>query len=189
MSDILLRAEMHTPEQGHTVLATYAWPWAKQQLQHGRELVLKFELLEDDITMEQRGYYHAVVLTEIAQFARANGGQQFPLKVWKEHFRSEFLGFKVVTAINPITGKKSRRRVRVSTEDLGVASYAKFIDRVIAFAATELGVQVSQPLPPHLRPRARAARRPDEVIDTETGEITTNLPALPAPKPAAQPHN
>ena len=33
-----------------------------------------------------------------------------------------------------------RRRVRVSTEDLGVKGYSQLIDRVSAFAATELGV-------------------------------------------------
>ena len=66
MSEILLRAELHTPEQGHKVLKEYAWPWAKEQLRQGRELALKFELLDDDITAAQRGYLHGVVLTEIA---------------------------------------------------------------------------------------------------------------------------
>jgi hypothetical protein len=40
---------------------------------------------------------------------------------------------------------------------------------VIAFAATDLGVQVSEPLPPELRPRR--GRRKNETIDNETGEI------------------
>ena len=33
-----------------------------------------------------------------------------------------------------------RRRQRVSSEDLGVKGYSQLIDRVSAFAATELGV-------------------------------------------------
>lgn len=168
MSDILMRVEMRTPEQAHKTLALHAWPWVKEQLLGGRELVAEFRLLEDVITEEQRGFYHAVVLTEIAQFARPNG-QQFPMAVWKEHFRSQFLGFKTVTAINPITGRKSRRRVRVSTEDLGIAGYARLIDRVIAFAATELNVVVSEPLPAHLRPQRR--RPKNETIDADTGEV------------------
>ena len=45
-----------------------------------------------------------------------------------------------MTTKNPMTGKKVRRRVRVSTEDLGVKGYSQLIDRVSAFAATELGV-------------------------------------------------
>lgn len=165
MSEILHRIELHDEEQG-TAAMRAAWPWAREQLRQGRELVAEYRLLEDDITAKQRGYLHAVVLTEIACFARVNG-QQFPMKVWKEHFRSEFLGFEVVTCINPLTGKKSRRRVRISTEDLGIRAMAEYIDRVIAFAATDLGVQVSEPLPPELRP----GRRQHPVVEATTGEI------------------
>ena len=50
MSDILLRAELHEPEQAHKALAGYVWPWAKEQLRQGRELVLEARLLDDDIT-------------------------------------------------------------------------------------------------------------------------------------------
>lgn len=169
--DILYRVELRNAEQARIALAKGALPWIGEQLAQGRELVGEFRLLEDEITQRQRAYYHAVVLEEIAAFARPNG-QQFPVKVWKEHLRATFLGFRVVTSINPITGRKVRRRVRVSTEDLGIAGYAKFIDQVIAFAATELGVQVSEPLPPELRPQRRRARAVAEGnVDCETGEI------------------
>lgn len=165
MTELLRRVELHSEEQG-TAAMREAWPWVREQLRQGRAMVAKYELLEDDITTAQRGFLHAVVLTEISRFARVNG-QQFPMKVWKEHFRSEFLGFEVVTCINPFTGRKSRRRVRISTEDLGVRAMAEYIDRVIAFAATDLGVQVSEPLPPELRP----ARRRHPVVEATTGEI------------------
>lgn len=168
MSDILLRVELHNEDQARAILTRTAHPWIKDQLRQGRALVGEFRLLDDAITQEQRGYFHAVVLTEIAQFARP-GGQQFDMKTWKEHFRSEFLGFNVVTSINPLTGKKVRRRVRISTEDLGIRKLAEYIERVIAFAATDLGVTVSEPLPPHLRPGRRKAK--NETVDQETGEI------------------
>lgn len=172
MSDILYRVELRTPEQARDALKQGALPWIGEQLKQGRELVGEFRLLDDAITEAQRGYLHGVVLTEIAQFARVNGGQQFPMAVWKEWYRSEFLGFKVVTSINPFTGKKVRRRVRISTEDLGVRGMIDYIDRVIAHAATELGVTVSEPLPPHLRPQRRRARAVAEGnVDAETGEI------------------
>jgi hypothetical protein len=172
MSDILFRVELCTPEQAREALRAGALPWIGEQLKQGRELVGEFRLLDDAITQEQRAYLHAVVLTEIAQFARPNG-QQFPMKVWKEHFRQEFLGFKVVSTVNPLTGRKSRRRVRVSTEDLGVRGMANYIDRVIAFAATELGVTVSEPLPAHLRPQRRRAQAMEQgLVDPDTGEIT-----------------
>jgi hypothetical protein len=168
---ILYRCELHEPEQAREVLARRALPWVGEQLKAGRELVAEFRLLDDDITQRQRGYLHAVVFTEIAQFAVVNG-QRFDMKVWKEHFRSEFLGFKVVTSVNPLTGRKVRRRVRISTEDLGVRGMANYIDRVIAFAATELGVTVSEPLPPELRPQRRRARAIEQGnVDAATGEI------------------
>ena len=167
MTDILFRAELHNPEQARAVLARQALPWVGEQLKQGRELVAEFRLLDDDITDKQRAYLHAVVLAEIAQFARPDG-QKFPMLTWKEFLRDKFLGFKTVSFTNPLTGRKSRRRVRVSTEDLGVRRMAEYIDRVIAFAATDLGVTVSEPLPPELRPSRRRARAP---VDPETGEI------------------
>lgn len=169
MSDILLRVELHNEDQARAILTGTAHPWIKEQLRQGRELVAEFRLLDDAITQEQRGYLHAVVLEEISLYARPNG-QQFPMRVWKEHFRSTILGFNVVTSINPLTGKKLRRRVRISTEDLGVRAMAEYIDKIIAFAATELGVIVSEPLPPHLRPQRRHAKQ-KETVDQETGEI------------------
>lgn len=174
VADILLRTELRTPEQARATLKDYALPWVGEQLKQGRELVAEFRLLDDAITEAQRGYLHGVVLTEIALYARPNG-QQFPMKVWKEHFRSELLPDKRVTSTNPLTGKKSRRRVRVSTEDLGVRRLAEYIDQVIAIAATELGVVVSQPLPPELRhtrkPQQVKAAKKAETIDADTGEI------------------
>lgn len=167
MTEILNRVELHTPDQGHQAVAKSLWPWARQQLEQGRALVLECRLLEDDITDKQRAYLHTVVLTEIALYARP-GDQQFPMKVWKEHFRKEWLGFKTVTNINPITGKKHRTRVRVSTEDLGITAMAEYIDRIIAYAATELGVVVSEPLPPELRGKRKRDRA---TVDQETGEV------------------
>lgn len=168
MTDLALRVTWRTPEQARASLLGQVLPFCKEQMDAGHGLVLDVRLEEDAITEAQRGYLHGVVLTEIALYARANG-RQFPMPVWKEHFRSTFLGFKLVTAINPMTGRKYRRRVRVSTEDLGIKAMADYIDRVIAFAATELGVVVSEPLPPHLRPQRR--KRKAEDVDPETGEI------------------
>lgn len=175
MADILLRVELHDEEQG-TAAMRRAWPWAKEQLRQGRPLVAEYRLLDDAITEAQRGYLHGVVLTEIAMFCRANG-EQFPMPVWKEWFRDKFLGFKVVTHIDPFTKRKLRRRVRISTEDLGVRGMAEYIDKVIAFTATDLNYQVSHPLPPELRPQRRA--RKAETVDAETGEIL-NREEVPA---------
>lgn len=170
MSDILLRVELLDQDQARAILKGTALPWVGEQLKQHRQLVAEFRYLDDDITEAQRGYLHGVVLTEIALYGRANGGERFPMPVWKEYFRHRLLPNKRVTSVNPMTGKKSRRSVRVSTEDLGVRRLARYIDEVIAIAADELGVVVSEPLPKHLRgTRAKALK--NEKIDAETGEI------------------
>lgn len=169
MSDLLHRVELHTAEQGRAVLTRNLLPWIGEQLAQGRELVLEARLLDDDITQKQRGYFHAVLLAELSEFVRPGGVKHAP-EVWKVYLKEKFLGFKVVTSINPLTGKKVRLRHRVSTESLGVRGYATFIDQCIAFAATDLNYTVSEPLPPELRPQRRTARR-NETIDQTTGEI------------------
>lgn len=156
MTDILNRVELHTPEQARAVLTTSTLPWIGEQLKQGRELVLEVRLLEDDITDKQRGFLHAVVLTEIAQ-GLVIDGRRYSMAVWKEHLRREFLPDKVQTFINPLTGRKSRRRVRQSTEDLGIRGMADYIDKCCAWAA-EHGITISAPLPPELRPSESGPR-------------------------------
>lgn len=152
MSDLMLQVQWVNPQQAHASLNQTVVPWAKSMMMAGHRLIGEFRLAEDVKTDQQRRYYHGVILAEIAKQAKVNG-QNFPLAVWKEHFRNEFLGFKTVTFTNPMTGKKSRRRIRKSTEDLGVKAYANLIERVTAFACTDLGVEFP-------------AR-----VDPETGEI------------------
>lgn len=161
MSELILRTEWVNPQQAGVSLNTTVVPWCKSMMQAGHRLAVEIRLAEDAKTDQQRKYYHGVILKEIAQQAMANG-QKFPLAVWKEHFRSECLGFKTVSFVNPITGKKSRRRVRISTEDLGIRAYNKLIERVTAFAVTELGVEFSCP---------RWEQYQWSQVDSETGEI------------------
>ena len=60
---------------------------------------------------------------------------------------------------------RSRRRHRISTEDLGIRAYSRLIDRVSAFAATELGVTFP----------ATYDQWEREQIDMDTGEITPEI--------------
>jgi hypothetical protein len=136
----LITMRLSTPEQAHKALANIVWPRIKAELQAGHEQALSIEPFEDSLTTKQRGYYHGVVLTEIAAQVVIEG-KKHSMAVWKEYIRDKFLGYKRVTFTNPLTGRKSRRRVRISTEDLGVKRYAKLIDEVTAYAITELNVR------------------------------------------------
>jgi hypothetical protein len=176
MNDILLRVELHTEDQAREVLTRTAHPWIKDQLRQGRELVVEFRLLEDDITEKQRGYLHAGVLTQIAKEATVRG-EKFPMEVWKEWYRSQFLGFKVVTCIDPFTGRKLRRRVRISTEDLGRRGLAEYTERVIAHASTELGLTINPPMVKEVREAMKRYAARGETVDADTGEITEGAAA------------
>ena len=133
----------HNPQQAHQVLTGSFWPWLKAMTAAGNKIVVRGEEYENELSDKQRGYLHGVVLTQIAQQARDLDGQAHHMRVWKEYFRSTFLGSKKKTMVNPLTGKKTRRLVRVSTEHLGVKAYAKYIDQVTAFASSELGVTIT----------------------------------------------
>lgn len=132
------------PAQAHETLSRSMWPWLKDMLSRAdaRPIVLRAQEYENELSDRQRGFLHGVVLLQISQQAAVNG-HRFAMPVWKEWYRQKFLGSKRQTFVNPLTGRKSRRQVRVSTEDLGVRAYAKYIDQVLADAATEHGVTVT----------------------------------------------
>lgn len=97
---------------------------------------------EDDISAKQRGFLHAAVLPQIAEQVRVGEkGERFSVPIWKEYYRAKFLGFKWVMQKLPGQKKATPRKVRISTEDLGVKAYSEYIDKVIADAATEWFVQ------------------------------------------------
>lgn len=170
MNQHALHLVLHDPAkmdgQARAAITKSLIPYLEASWKRGIEAIaLTAEPQEDALTTEQRGYYHAGVLDFIAEHGVANGAK-YPRDVWKEFFRDKFLGFKVRKVIDPMTGKKSRRRIRISSEDLGVQGYARLIDLVIAFASTELGLTVPppiKPLPKWKRGRAK--------VDAETGEI------------------
>ncbi len=144
---------LYNEVQARLVLKQHVFPWVGAQLAAGRACVIELRLAEDVKTDKQRAYYHGCILANVAQQAKPNG-DAYPLAVWKEFFRDKFLGFKTKTTINPTTGKKSRRRIRQSTETLGVKGYADLIEKVAAYAGTELGVTF-----------------PEEWVDPESGEV------------------
>jgi serine protease inhibitor ecotin len=129
------------PEQAKKAIMGQIAPYCKAQWAQGVErLSVTVQPQEDDLSDRQRRYYHGVILTQIAEQARCNA-HSFPMKVWKEHFREVYVGYKWVALIDPMTGKKKRRKVRVSSEDFGVRRYSKLIEQVTAFAVTDLGVR------------------------------------------------
>jgi NinB protein len=133
-----VQTTLHSPEQAHKAIADI-WLKVKASLLAGRKQVLTVTDFQDNVSTQQRKYYHGFVLNEIAKQASI-AGRKYNLQIWKEHFRDKFLGDEVVTEINPMTGVEARRLIRKSTEGLGVKGYNLLIDQVTAFAVTELHV-------------------------------------------------
>ena len=143
------------PVEAHKVYAGPMREMIKALAMAGHATVVEVRTAEDCKTDKQRRYLHGYVLMTISRQAKVNG-QQFDMPTWKEWYRATYLGWKTVTFKDPFTGKKVRRRQRVSTEDLGVKGYSEHIERVTAHAATELGVEFRE-----------------EWVDQDTGEVLT----------------
>lgn len=145
MTQRQLQTVFLNPDQARAAIAGQIAPMCRQMWEIDPKMRLRVtvEPEEDSKSTRQRGFYHGVVLTEIAEQAKANG-QQFPMQVWKEYFRDKFLGYTIKSFLNPMTGKKELRRERVSTEGLSVRAYSTLIEQVLAIGATELGVRFSE---------------------------------------------
>jgi hypothetical protein len=111
---------------------------------HTRQLRIVIGPDADALTIKQRGFYHAAVLKQIAEQARDEDGKAYDYKVWKEHCRKKFLGANGLRweHYKAIGEKRARpHAIRISTEDLSVKQYSELIDKVIAYATTELNVE------------------------------------------------
>lgn len=124
---------------------------AKTLLAMGNRVKVSVAADLDPVTVKQRNLFHGPILGQISDQVRVDG-RRYVQDVWKEHLRDVFLPPVWVSRRKPFvfdraTGKwrPSRRAVPVlerrSTEDLGVKGYSDLIDKVLAYAATEWGVQ------------------------------------------------
>jgi len=126
------------PSQAYKALAE-VWQQVKPLLIAGRKQTLIIQDFEDSLTAQQRKYYHGYILNEVAKQASIEG-RKYNLQIWKEHFRDKYLGEVIETIVNPMTGAERKEVVRVSSESLGVKGYSELIEKVTAFAVTELNV-------------------------------------------------
>lgn len=70
------------------------------------------------------------LLAEIAEQAMVDG-RRYPKECWHDHLRGELLGY-----VDLPNGKKTP----ISTTTLSVSEFAEYVNRIMAYAATELGV-------------------------------------------------
>ncbi len=143
---------VRTREQAHQAI-THGYALAKALLQDGKRVSVNIGEDEEPLTVKQRKFFHGVVLMQIAEQVRVEG-QRYTLEVWKDYFRKLFLGsggYRYVMRKQPrwdaatgrlvVPKKATPKRELVSTESLSIKQYSELIDKVIAHAQTDLGVQ------------------------------------------------
>jgi hypothetical protein len=121
---------------------TRAYRFAEVMLSNGERMRLRVEIDDNDVRHGQRKFLHGIVLKQISEQVRVGEtGDRYVISIWKEYYRKLFLPDVWEHYKLPGEKRATPRRVRQSTEDLGVKAYHEFTERVIAHAETEWGVE------------------------------------------------
>lgn len=129
-----------TPEHWRAA-ATAIFRAGEAMVAAGKPVQVTLTEWEDDLTARQRGFLHAAVFPQVAEQAHVGERRErFVAKIWKEYFRERFLGHRWEMVKMPGQKRATPRKVRISTEDLGIKAYSDYIDKVIDHAVDELGV-------------------------------------------------
>lgn len=123
--------------------ANAAYQHAQLLIADGHEVRMLVEPVQDDRSLRQNRFYWGVVLKEISQQARIEG-QLWSAEAWHELMKRTHLGYEIERV--KVAGRKRTtviRRLR-STSTLKVKAMAKYLDQVLAFGATDLGVVFSE---------------------------------------------
>jgi len=131
------------PNQAKQAIAGQVGPFCRDLWAMGIErIAVKLEPEEDSKTVQQNRYLWGVVYKEISEQAKV-GGERYTVDAWHELFKRQFLPRR--TKKTYIAGKK---RPVISTtigttQGLGIKKMSAFIEQVLAFGATDLGVRFS----------------------------------------------
>ncbi len=144
MSEYALHAVFTDPDQAKLVIAKAIGPYCRAQWQNGHSrLAVTIEPEDDAKTVQQGKFYWGVILMQISEQARIEG-QRYTVDAWHELFKRQML-----PRVSKHTYVAGRKRPVVTTtlgttKGLGIKKMSAFIEKVIAFAAGDLGVQFSE---------------------------------------------
>ena len=129
MSGPSLTLELRNRAQAWALITNQLYPFLKQWLSDGRQLVLTCKL-RTRTTKQNKRYWSRGVLAQIAEQAVV-GGRQFSAEIWHEQFKRQFIGVEELPD-GSVIGKSSTK--------LTTTEFCDFCDAVEAYACTELGV-------------------------------------------------
>lgn len=143
MSEYALHTVFLNPEQAKAAIAGQIAPYCKNLWNQGIERVAVIVQPEEDAkTIQQNKFYWGVVLREISEQAKIEG-QRYTVDAWHELFKRQFLPRTVKRT--HVAGKKRPVITTTigSTKGLSIKKMTAYLEQVMAFAQTDLGVKFS----------------------------------------------
>jgi hypothetical protein len=158
------------PQSAHRACLA-GWDFAKRLTSAGKAVEVSVKESEDERSLRANRFYWGYVLKTIAHQASI-GGQRYQAEAWHELFKRQFLGYEVKKATVAGRRKKLVTRTLRSTSKASVRQFVAYLEQIMAFAATDMGVawQVEYTVKQIVNSKARGM-----VIDAETGEIVEGL--------------
>lgn len=147
------------------------WDLAKRITGSGEGVEIIVRQAEDQRSLRANRFYWGFVLKVIAAQA-VIGGQRYAAEAWHELFKRQFLGYSIKKATVAGRRRKMVTRTLRSTTELSPRKFVKYLDQIMAFAATDLHVEWRLDYTPH---EIVHSKRSGMVIDAETGEIVEGL--------------
>lgn len=134
-----------SPRQAHEALVEL-WHVIKPILRRGAVSELRWFTVNRPRRAKLRNRFHGPVLLQISQQAWFTDPDthrvvRYHPVAWKLYFKTLFLPPDVEQVVDADTGEVTTIERPASTERLSDDQFAEFIDRVVAWAVTELGVE------------------------------------------------
>jgi hypothetical protein len=126
-------------QSGHQALSRLWLEFVKPMTMAGHQLYLTAGVAEDMRSVAQNRYYWGVVLKCVAEQVKIEG-QLWEAEAWHNLFKRKFLGYAITK--EKIAGRKRKvvRRTLRSTTGLSVRKMSLYLERVMAYAVSDLGV-------------------------------------------------
>ncbi len=169
MADALQIYAADPPSAHKACLA--GWDLAKRITGMGEGVEIIVRQAEDQRSLRANRFYWGFVLKTIAAQA-VIAGQRYTAEAWHELFKRQYLCYEIKKATVAGRRKKLVTRTLRSTQKLSVRAFVKYLDQIMAFAATDLAVEWRLEFTPHQVVHSKTSGM---VIDSETGEIVEGL--------------
>jgi hypothetical protein len=128
------------PDQAGASFAHVVRPFCREQWAAGKKLSVRISEAEDERSLQQNAFLWGFVYKHITEQALVEGIGA-TAEGWHLYYKRMFLGYQVRKVTLPGKKRPSITRELRSTRDLKVKPMSKYLEQVMAHAATTFGVQ------------------------------------------------